>query len=775
MSRSPPNHMPKVRSGDAAVNGLHPQDPPSKTRLRNKFATVTPARPTPAKKHVPSFVEGHFQKQKSSKLKSFVKKAMDVYNYDNCPLPENHIRLMFLKPSKSPGEPIVVELQAVPIDDLINDPDNYPFTALSYSWGGGADNEIVYVDIDTGTELPTNPTMPDVTTEIQRRRRTLHVKPNLFAFLQQFRDKEIEVALWVDRVCINQASNQEKQDQVSRMGTIYSTAANVAIWLGPSDQHGASDRAMGFIPCLLEDTEQKLHSDYAEDWSQLLLLMRRQWFSRRWIIQELALSKNAEVRCGSRRVHWKDFSDAVSIFALHFDQILNIIKQRPDLDESHKGIKDLKPFGARILVDVLSNMFQRNPDRTIYTPRQGLESLVSSLSTFETSDPRDTVYTLLNLAKETHNLPSRVTIENKHRTKKNETNPPPEPDYKLDLLEVYVYFIKWCVTESKSLDILCRHWALPEVKQKIDDFYPRIVTLPSWITTVVESAYGSQKEGFGGRRTGDSFVGLPETRWYNASSGIEPTITFGRDQGTAPRRSPHPSTPNGMITQSSGLASHPLLPRTTITRVPRAQQDLGRLLTVRGYFMSQVQERHQMLEGIIPRAVLQTLGHDSDAPELDHVPDAIWRTLVADRDPDGRSPPAWYHRACMTCLVSDTTAGNIDTNAILQKKIITTLQSSYLKRVQAVCWNRTFIECRDPETGNKLVGIGPLDSKQEDLVCILYGCSVPCVLRPVLYGSGLACYQLIGEAFILGRMDGEAVRDFTEEDLKQKSEHFTLI
>lgn len=143
------------------------------------------------------------------------------------------------------------------------------------------------------------------------------------------------------------------------MGIIYSTAANVAIWLGRADDGGTSDRVMDFIDSMLKQgveqtlEDQSLQHKYAIEWSNLLSLM---WFSHRWVIQELALAKNAEVRCGSKRVHWRDFSDAVSIFELHLDTILNIIKQRPDLEQSLEGIKYKTPFGAPILADVLSNI-----------------------------------------------------------------------------------------------------------------------------------------------------------------------------------------------------------------------------------------------------------------------------------------------------------------------------------------------------------------------------------------------------------------------------------
>jgi hypothetical protein len=759
------------------ANQSSPRGP---TPLKRKFGTVEPASPTPAVKKIATFIDGAYSKDpetKTPKLKQFVDRATNRYNYDSCPLPEHHLRILFLKPSEERNDLIIVELQAWPIAKLIARPDDFKFTALSYNWGVGKEDKEIFVDMTPDSLPPVKLRMDDLSAAWKRRMKPIWVKPNLHAFLKEFRHPKKEVALWVDRVCINQANNKEKADQVSKMGIIYSTAANVAIWLGTPDEEGRSDRAMDFIGSMLkQDVEQKLKGESAQNddamqWSDLLSLMRRRWFSRRWIIQELALAKNAEVRCGSKRVHWRDFSDAVSIFELHFDLILKIIKGRSDLEQSLQGIKDMKPFGARILVDVLSNTFQRHANGTIYTPRRGLESLISSLSTFETSDPRDTIYTLLNLAKETFNLPSADLVRKKKRSKKNEENPPPTPDYSKNLLEVYANFMEWCIKESGSLDILCRHWALPEVTKKPDKFYPELVELPSWITTVRKSAYGSQQEGFGGRKTGDSFVGLPESRCYNASLNLAPKIQWGRDQEV-----PRTESPNQGVARAA-------LPSS---QTPRPQGGLGRVLTVKGFCLGKVSGRHQMHEGIIPKKVLEALGHDCAQPKLQRVPDAVWRTLVADRGPDGKAPPAWYHRACMMCLVADTSIGNIDTNHILQQKSTTKMQADYLKRVQAVCWNRTFIECSRPEDGDgrsgdsKLFGIAPLDVEPDDLVCILHGCSVPCILRKAGSDTQKSSdtrdfHQLVGEAFILGQMDGEAIMGLSDENLNSSSDDFHLV
>jgi len=63
-----------------------------------------------------------------------------------------------------------------------------------------------------------------------------------------------------------------------------------------------------------------------------------------------------------------------------------------------------------------------------------------------------------------------------------------------------------------------------------------------------------------------------------------------------------------------------------------------------------------------------------------------------------------------------------------------------------VCWNRAFIKCGKlgPDGGlvdnaedpvNSMVGIGPDGSEEGNFVCILFGCSVPVILRGWLLGG----------------------------------------
>ncbi|KAH7151042.1 hypothetical protein DER46DRAFT_401158 [Fusarium sp. MPI-SDFR-AT-0072] len=56
------------------------------------------------------------------------------------------------------------------------------------------------------------------------------------------------------------------------------------------------------------------------------------------------------------------------------------------------------------------------------------------------------------------------------------------------------------------------------------------------------------------------------------------------------------------------------------------------------------------------------------------------------------------------------------------------------------------------------VGIGPMSMKPGDHVCVLYGGCTPFVMRPV-DGTGDEDYLFLGESFVNGLMNGEALDD----------------
>lgn len=63
-------------------------------------------------------------------------------------------------------------------------------------------------------------------------------------------------------------------------------------------------------------------------------------------------------------------------------------------------------------------------------------------------------------------------------------------------------------------------------------------------------------------------------------------------------------------------------------------------------------------------------------------------------------------------------------------------------------------------TKGGMFGLGPRVLATDDLVCLIYGCGVPLVLRPIRRD----CYQLVGEAYVHAIMNGDANPDTTQHE-----------
>jgi len=74
------------------------------------------------------------------------------------------------------------------------------------------------------------------------------VTKNLESFLQHARVPFSGLMLWIDALCINQQSIEERNHQVLLMGKIYAGARKVIVWLG----HG--DTAISQLFCRLDRT-----------------------------------------------------------------------------------------------------------------------------------------------------------------------------------------------------------------------------------------------------------------------------------------------------------------------------------------------------------------------------------------------------------------------------------------------------------------------------------------------------------------------------------------
>lgn len=138
---------------------------------------------------------------------------------------------------------------------------------------------------------------------------------------------------------------------------------------------------------------------------------------------------------------------------------------------------------------------------------------------------------------------------------------------------------------------------------------------------------------------------------------------------------------------------------------------------------------HVSSAGVIPESWLRlakwdkAINPDQFGEDPGEPPDNFWRTLVADRGTSS-NPPYYYARACReTVMRGGLRSGAVDTMA-LKSYERNSIIAEFCRRVQSVIWNRAMIM-----TDSGKLGLVSNSVKEGDLICILYGCSVPVILR----------------------------------------------
>ncbi|KIW01575.1 uncharacterized protein PV09_07049 [Verruconis gallopava] len=543
-----------------------------------------------------------------------------------------------------------------------------------------------------------------------------NVPPTLVSALKALRLRRKVRTIWVDLICINQARTEEKNHQVPMMSSIYGNATKVCVWIGEADED--SDTAIDFIQqevLRLQAFDSLCESPAATPkWRAMLNLMKRDWFERRWVVQEIALANSAELYCGTKSISWKDFSDAVQLFvevetATH--RLSDVMRKDPAFYHIPGWFEYVSALGASLLVDATGSLFRISEDKR-RTPLQTLEYLVSNLSVFKASEPRDTVFSLLAVARDTN--PIAVLTEQSdvkvganalkglNMWAKNQQRKPYPVDYNLPLVQIFKDFIEFAIRQSseidptRALDILCRPWAPPSVPQRMstsgsdsDSTQRRLydIPLPSWIPQLSGAAYAmfqhANSEYRMGRKNADPLVGLPAPGQRNYSAAETKKVEL-KHLNFKKRDEYYSMYVSGFILD-------------TVKSVEVASQS-----------------------GNIPEEWVAAAGWTDLEKDP---PDAFWKTLVADRGRHGRNPPTYYGRACKESISKGLASGSLNTTELINEGRCSVV-AEFFRRVQAVIWNRSLMRTRQGH-----LGIVRKDVRVDDKICILYGCSVPVILR----------------------------------------------
>ncbi|KAE8446314.1 hypothetical protein EG329_012061 [Mollisiaceae sp. DMI_Dod_QoI] len=262
--------------------------------------------------------------------------------------------------------------------------------------------------------------------------------------------------LWVDQICINQSDMNERSFQVGLMDQIYSNALRVFIYLGESNLYVSEGlHFLGhYFRAELQSIAAREHDGQARDCHShrpdvaaiithligedasaeernemmnkvvrgLYGILDRPYFSRRWILQEVAMAREVTVLLGDIALN----GDLVPIW-----YSIEVLDRCYELAETWNTIDResyLNVFRrAKALTELWKTFKEENERKPLWDQ---FENCVG----YNTTNNKDQVYALLSLTSDADKFP--------------------RPDYSKTTAEVYLDFCKQVVVQSQGIRVI---------------------------------------------------------------------------------------------------------------------------------------------------------------------------------------------------------------------------------------------------------------------------------------------------------------------------------
>lgn len=625
--------------------------------------------------------------------------------------------------------------------------------------------------------------------------KTLHVTKNLAGFLQLASahpdDAHVpkESYLWIDAISINQQNEVEKGSQVREMGSIYSRASRVVAWLGwqsscdgSAHEGDRDEKAMNeisaeaaveyirefagafsrwskmeggvverksrvqqlsqysFLDSRMYDMLQ-VRRPAREMWAAIAQLLRRAWFGRAWIVQEVVLAKSLILVCGSQSLPWDDL--------LQLWDFLEDSGWGNKLIQSGKTGTQMLPMSR---VGTFAKMRQLRhhieSEWQEYVALQGespsldqrevylmFQSLIVWTRPWEALQARDKVFAPLTLLRKIIGRIGNTEV--------------PDPDYGTPVVQLYTEITGQILENVSTLDLLCH---------REDASHRQIDGLPSWVpdyTCLVAFTSVAVAD-----LTTDVVPGMPKSCEF---SPLDWTLKLrGCVLDTVKRLGP-PLDPMGASSDFRMLIEF----CETLDALYENGQDrcevLWRTLII-DFDGQNFPARSEMAASC--KRYLQ------------------WRTMCAvygvEVDAIATTPESWVEWKCFDRLQSSSSQAALSIPSVQEladfaQGVRKMANDNDLDRIDSL-WKPldTFATALSRAHHSKslcvsdreLLCFGPASTEPGDQIWFVFGCRMPLMLRPVGDQAVRRRLRLVGETYVHGYMQGEILHSREESDFE---------
>lgn len=596
-----------------------------------------------------------------------------------------------------------------------------PYTALSYTWK----------DPLSVSKEDANGWRPSMPNTIEINNESLPITLNLGNALRYLFQRN-ERRLWIDAICINQDDDLERSDQIGLMGRIYTQAKKVVVWLGPHADN--SEMAMELLAYLATPRSPGVgipawllplcKPSFFTHWKALYHLLHRNWFKRAWVIQEVVLAREIELACGDALISERQLDEIQHVLTWYWFAVF----REPTIRSTSMTSRDLER-----LLSPLRMRFYIQRGRPIGC----LASLWLTKDTIA-SDPRDLLFAKYGLIG-----PKALQLC--------------PPDYTISFEQACTEFAWTYIQKEQDLSIICCA-GIP--------LNERRSTFPTWLPD-----WGPSKPSYPLRCSWGN--GTAEWPRWKASGDTLPSVQLLSNRRILEAEGVFVDAVDGMqfdpwckreseYREGAQSKSHTsafctqfdaftALYRTVVADTHRrevplqpvqAEAEFGRL------FVKACLTCDQLLDEL--------------QEPLDHIPSMP-------REGASNIEKRWHgmrHLQLGGCSLREIVreAFQLYRN---QGYDFCEQSSSFPDSPEWLGWEHSFGQAmfhrRLFTTVDGYFGIGPRTLIPGDRICILKGCALPLLVR---VGRDHEHFQVIGECYVQGIMDGEVLEQFDRKGIR---------